>query len=234
MLFSIRPSKQSAIALVVTIASAFALSGCIKLDMDMKVKGDTKIDGTMIVAFNEELMKSFEGMAGSMDTSKKKSKTPTTKQKSFEEQTKDGVKQAQAGLPKGSTAKLYKKSGWLGQEITFKGQDASKVLELGNDTTSKAGGSTGNATDNKSTLSITKVGGKMILKGKLDMGGDTGTDSSGLDLGSMMKTMKPEMRIRFTFPGKVIKSNGKVSGKSVTWVPVLGKNLTMTAEANAS
>ena len=207
--------------LALGLALVTALTGCLKLDIDGKVRTDTKIDGKMIVGFSDQML----DLMGSLDDSGKgKSKGDLIKE----------LQKPTGKLPAGVTSKGYRKNGFVGQEITFKGQDASKVLELGNDTTSKAGGSTGNATDNKSTLSITKVGGKMILKGKLDMGGDTGTDSSGLDLGSMMKTMKPEMRIRFTFPGTVIKSNGKVSGKSVTWVPVLGKNLTMTAEANAS
>ena len=232
MLFSIRPSKQSAIALVVTIASAFALSGCIKLDMDMKVKGDTKIDGTMIVAFNEELMKSFEGMAGSMDTSKKKSKTPTTKQKSFEEQTKDGVKQAQAGLPKGSTAKLYKKSGWLGQEITFKDVDAAVLMSAG-----LSAGSTGGPSTDASRLKIVKKGDSLTLDGVLDMGGGTGDGTdAGMDMSGMMAGAKPELRVKFTFPGRVqsASAGGKISGNSVTWTPEFGKKLILKATAKAN
>ena len=231
MLFTPRPSRRSLTAIAVTVASAFALSGCIKLDIDMKVKSDTKLDGTMIVAFNEQVMKSFEGMAEGMSTSKTKSKTPTTKAKSFEQQTKDGVKEAQAKLPKGSSVKLYKQKGWLGQEISFKGVDASLVLGAG-----LSAGATG-ASNDTSKLKITKSGDSMILDGVLDMGGGTGDSTdSGMDMSGLMSGGKPELRVKFTFPGKVSSASkgGKISGNSVTWTPEFGKKLVMKATAKAS
>ncbi len=232
MLFSHRPSQRSLAAIAVSVASAFALSGCIKLDMDMKVKSDTKVDGTMIVAFNEELMKSFEGMAEGMTDTTKKSKTPTTKQKSFEEQTKDGVKEAQASLPKGSSAKLYKKNGWLGQEITLKNVDAAVLMSAG----LGAGSTAGSSTDT-SKLKISKSGDTLTLDGVLDMGGDTGDGAdAGMDMTGMMSGAKPEMRVKFSFPGKVTSASkgGKISGNSVTWTPEFGKKLVMKATAKAS
>lgn len=231
MLFTPRPSRRSLTAIAVTVASAFALSGCIKLDIDMKVKSDTKLDGTMIVAFNEQVMKSFEGMADGMSTSNTKSKTPTTKAKSFEQQTKDGVKEAQAKLPKGSSVKLYKQKGWLGQEISFKGVDASLVLGAGLNA-----GATGTSNDT-SKLKITKSGDSMILDGVLDMGGGTGDSTdSGMDMSGLMSGGKPELRVKFTFPGKVSSASkgGKISGNSVTWTPEFGKKLVMKATAKAS
>lgn len=42
------------------------------------------------------------------------------------------------------------------------------------------------------------------------------------------------MRIKLTFPGEVIKSNGDVSGRSVTWHPKPGGNLDLTAAARDS
>ena len=231
MLFTPRLSRRSVTAIAVTVASAFALSGCIKLDIDMKVKSDTKLDGTMIVAFNEQVMKSFEGMAEGMSTSKTKSKTPTTKAKSFEQQTKDGVKEAQAKLPKGSSVKLYKQKGWLGQEISFKGVDASLVLGAGLNA-----GATGTSNDT-SKLKITKSGDSMILDGVLDMGGGTGDSTdSGMDMSGLMSGGKPELRVKFTFPGKVSSASkgGKISGNSVTWTPEFGKKLVMKATAKAS
>ena len=212
-------------ALAITAVAAFALSGCIKLDMDMKVKADTKIDGTMIVAFNEEAMKSMEGMMDGLGD--KKSKTKTTKQKSFEQQTKDGVKDAQAKLPKGSTAKLYKKDGWLGQEITFSNVDAEVALGAG-----LGAGSTTGSTSSTDTLKVTKVGNTLQLNGSLDLGGGTG-DSSGADMSGMMGATKPELRIKFSFPGNVTSASkgGKISGKSVTWTPKFGEKLILKAVA---
>ena len=64
--------------------------------------------------------------------------------------------------------------------------------------------------------------------------GDSSNDDLTKSMMKGLKSAKPELRIKFTFPGKVLKSNGKISGNSVTWTPELGKNLTMTAEAKAS
>lgn len=218
-------------ALLATTISAFALSGCIKLDMDMKVRADTKVDGTMVVAFSEETMKAFEGMsAGLVD---KKSKTPTTKQKSFEQQTKDSVKEAQAKLPKGSTVKLYKKDGWIGQEIKISGVDAATALNAG----TSAGSTTGPASD-ANKLSIVKKGDTLELNGELDLAGAGGTGDSteGPDMSAMMGATKPELRVKFSFPGKVMSASkgGKISGNSVTWTPVFGKKLVMKAVAKAN
>ena len=219
-------------ALLLTGVTAFALSGCIKLDMDMKVRADTKVDGTMVVAFSEETMKMFESMgAGMVD---KNAKTPTTKQKSFEQQTKDGVKETQAKLPKGSSVKLYKKDGWIGQEIKFSAVDPGVALNAG----TSAGASGGSAT-NTNKLSIVKKGDTLELNGVLDMGGDTGATGSDAGLGdmsAMMGSTKPELRVKFSFPGKVTSASkgGKISGNSVTWTPEFGKKLIMKAVAKAN
>lgn len=197
--------------------------------MDMKVRADTKVDGTMVVAFSEETMKMFESMgAGLVD---KNSKTPTTKQKSFEQQTKDSIKESQAKLPKGSTVKLYKKDGWIGQEIKFNGVDAATALSAG----TSAGSGTG-TTANANTLTIVKKGDMLELNGVLDMAGGTGDSAGGPDMSAMMGSTKPELRVKFTFPGKVAKASpgGKISGNSVTWTPAFGKKLVMKATAKAN
>jgi hypothetical protein len=219
---------RSAKALAITAGAAFALSGCIKLDMDMKVKADTKIDGTMIVAFNEEAMKSMEGMMEGLGD--KNSKTPTTKAKSFEQQTKDGVKEAQAKLPKGSSVKLYKKDGWLGQEIKFSNVDANTALGAG-----LGAGATTGSTSSSDTLKVTKKGNTLELSGSLDLGGGTG-DTGGADMSGLMGASKPELRIKFSFPGKVTSASkgGKISGNSVTWTPKFGEKVVLKAVANAS
>jgi hypothetical protein len=220
---------RTAKALAITAGAAFALSGCIKLDMDMKVKADTKIDGTMIVAFNEEAMKSMESMmAGMGDTN---SKTPTTKPKSFEQQMKDSVKESQADLPKGSSTKLYKKDGWLGQEIKFSNVDANVALGAGMSAGSATGGTSSSSTD---TLKITKKGNTLEMNGSLDLGG--GSETGGGDMTGLMGAAKPELRIKFSFPGKVTSASkgGKISGNSVTWTPKFGEKVILKATANAS
>jgi hypothetical protein len=193
------------------------LSGCIKYDVDMKVKADTTLDGTMIVAMTEQALAALEDFEFDSDS-------PTTKPKpDFEAQAKEDAKKLQAKLPKGSTAKLYKKGGFIGQEISFKGVPAESVLEIAVDEEDSDD-------DSDSSLKVTKSGDKLILEGFLDFGQ---TDEGGFDPGAF--GAKPEMRLKFTFPGKVTKASagGKISGKSVVWTPKFGENLTFTATANA-
>ena len=55
-------------------------------------------------------------------------------------------------------------------------------------------------------------------------------------MSAMMGATKPELRVKFSFPGKVMSASkgGKISGNSVTWTPVFGKKLVMKAVAKAN
>ena len=212
--------------IVPALGLTLALTGCIKLDIDGKVNGDGKVDGTMVVGFNKQFMDMMTSMA-SLDS------TPGKKPQSADDMWKKAI--VDAKKTKGVTdAKRYSKGGFDGLQISFKGIAPSQVINLGNESTSAASTDT---TPSKSKLTIVKKGDTMVMSGLLDMGGSSGDSSNDELTKSMMqgmKSAKPELRIKFTFPGKVLKSNGKISGKSVTWTPELGKNLTMTAEAKAS
>ena len=215
--------------LIPGLVALVALSGCIKLDIDGKVQPDGKVDGTMVVGFNSTFMAMLTSM-GSIDT------TPGKKPATADSMWADAITKAKK-TPGVTKASRYKKNGFDGLQLDFKGLPASQVISLGNASTSAASSS---GTPSKSKLTIVRKGDTLVLTGLLDMGGSTGSGTgSGSDeltksLSSAMKGSKPELRIKFTFPGSVIKSNGKISGKSVTWTPEMGKNLTMTAEAKVS
>ena len=222
--------------LIPGLGLALALSGCLKLDIDGKVGTDGKVDGTMVVGFNSQMMAMLSSMS-SLDS------TPGKKPQSADDIWRKAV--VDAKKTKGVTdAKRYKKNGFDGLQISFKGVSPEQVINLGNDSTNVASTANRNETPSKSKLTIVRKGDTMVLNGVLDMGGGTaggGGGTGGLDTGDLTKSMagalkaaKPELRIKFTFPGNVSKSNGKISGHSVTWTPELGKNLTMTAEAKAS
>lgn len=217
--------------LIPGLGLALALSGCLKLDIDGKVGTDGKVDGTMVVGFNSQMMAMLSSMS-SLDS------TPGKKPQSADDIWKKAV--VDAKKTKGVTdAKRYKKNGFDGLQISFKGVSPEQVINLGNDSTNVASTANRNATPSKSKLTIVRKGDNMVLNGVLDMGGGSpgagaGTDDLTKSMAGAFKASKPELRIKFTFPGNVSKSNGKISGHSVTWTPELGKNLTMTAEAKAS
>jgi hypothetical protein len=79
------------------------------------------------------------------------------------------------------------------------------------------GGATGSTSGSKTTAA------------KKTTGKATATTADP-QLDAMMSAMgKPELRFSITFPGSVTKHNGKLSGKTVTWTPTFGDNITMSA-----
>ena len=209
------------------LVALVALSGCLKLDIDAKVRSDAKVDGTMIVGLSHDMMTMLDSLSA-LDT------TPSKTPKSSKDQWAEAAKRIKktAGV---TDARPYHQDGFDGVQLDFKAVSPAQVINLGNDSTSVAN-PTGSQTKGKSTMSIVKTGDTFVLKGVLDLGQTSakGTLGNGDALTKeMLKGSKPQLRVRFTFPGNVIKSNGKISGKSVTWTPVLGKDLVMTAEAKA-
>lgn len=227
------------------IALVAALTGCIKVDEDLTVRKDGKVDGTAIVAFSKDFVSMIDSLGNSMGSSSGSGSATTKKQKSFEEQLRnpDPIK----GLPAGATAKstFYKQGDWIGSKITFKGVPADKLKDLDTTASAASGGSSSDGQD----FSLTKEGGNWHFRMVMDMSsagaglGETTTTVKGqkpakgvtttspLDMSAMFGAIKAEMRIKVTFPGKVIKSNGKVSGNSVTWTPAFGKKVIMDAVA---
>lgn len=223
------------------LALVLTLTGCIKLDEDLTVRKDGKIDGTAIIAFSKDFVGIIDSMGGSFGSSSE-SGSKTTKPKSFEEQMKHPS--APKGLPPGATAKatFYKEGNWIGNKIVFKGVPADKLDQL--DTTSSA--ATGGSSSDGQTFKLTREGSNWHFRAVMDMssGGETTTTVKGqkrvkgattttpdFDMSAMFGNMKADIRIKVTFPGKVIKANGKVKGNSVTWTPQLGKKITMDAIA---
>ena len=199
------------------VALLAGLSGCMKIDMDMKVKSNEKIDGTAILAFSDQLL-SLTGQ----------SKADFVK----------SMKDDQEELPKGSKVETYDKDGFIGQKITFKDLPASefgKATSAGAKTAGTATGSDGSGDDMK----LVKEGGNWKFTGDMDLSDSLGMTGSKPKKGepdpaAMMKGIK--IKIKMTFPGKIIKTDkdAKVSGKTVTWEPKFGQNVQMLAIAKTS
>lgn len=211
--------RRKLFAAVATVGLVSLLSGCIKMDMDMKLSKDEKISGTMIVGFQKSLLE----MMG----------------QTKEEFLKD-MKMGE-GMPKGSKVKTYDKDGYIGQEVSFKDLPASELNNLGNAAKGATAAAGGDAkSSSKDDLKLAKVKGKWVMTGTMDLSaaaGDTGgakPKAGEPDMSALMKGFK--IRIKMTFPGKVVEHDkwGKVKGNSVEWNPKAGEKVVMKVVANVS
>lgn len=185
---------------VLAIALLFALSGCVKLDMDMNVRADNTVDGTLIVAVDKELLRA----------------TGQTEADFLKQVETQGPFSAKDRPKHGSfSQRPYNAGGKIGQAYTFTGVPLSEF----------GGGADG--------LSIIRRGDRFFVTGVVDMTTDTPTDPQEKAIAERFKKTA-ETRIRMTFPGEVLKSNGKIDGRSVTWHPKIGEKTTLTAEARTS
>jgi hypothetical protein len=193
------------------------LSGCMKIDMDMKVKSNEKIDGSAILAFSDQLL----ALTGQSKAEFLKS-----------------MKDDQEDLPKGSKVENYDKDGFIGQKIIFKDLPVSefgKATSAGAKTAGTATGSDSSGDD----MTLVKEGGNWKFTGDMNLSDTLGVSGAKPKKGepdpsAMMKGIK--IKIKMTFPGKIIKTDkdAKVSGKTVTWEPKFGQNVQMLAIAKTS
>lgn len=201
--------RRSALAL----AAVVALSGCVKMDMDLKLGKDEKVSGTMIVAFASEMLT----MMGQ------------TEKQFLADMNKDNT-----DLPKGASTKTYKKDGWIGMEYKFSGVPAKEFSSVTQGASAVTASSTGSSGDD---FNLVKVGGKWRFVGSLDASGSSESDSSGMDPTAMMSMFKnkPELRIKMSFPKKPSRcgkdKTAKISGNSAEWSPKIGQKVVMCAEA---
>lgn len=195
------------------MALAVALSGCIKMDMDMSVSKDEKINGSVVLALSKQLL----DLSGQ------------TKAEVVKSMQKDWPK-----LPRGSKPEVYDSDGFIGQKVSFKDLPASdfgKVMQ-------SVGSS--NPTGGGDDITLVKENGSWKFTGTMDLsadltGGAGGTDKKSKDNASaLLKGLK--IKIKMTFPGSITKhdKDGKVSGKSITWEPKAPQKVVMLAIAKTS
>lgn len=208
------------------VAGVFALTGCIKMDMDMKLSSDDKVTGSVIVGFSAEAIKAM-------------GQNPAEFARQL---VGDAQKEQQNKLPAGASVNVtpYNKGGFAGIETAFKNVPISE-LPRATGAATEAAASIGGSSSGGDDLKIVRKGDTYVFTGVMnlsDMGGDTGTTVKGARTTTTMgipgidmsKLGKAELRIALTFPGTVTKHNGKLSGKTVTWTPVMGKKTVMNAE----
>ncbi len=209
--------RRKMFAAAATVGLVTLLSGCIKMDMDMKLSKDEKIAGTMIVGFQKSLLE----MMG----------------ESKEEFLKD-MKLGE-GMPKGSKVKTYDKDGFIGQEVSFRDLPAAEFNNLGKAAKGATAAASGDPASSKDDLKLAKIKGKWVMTGTMDLSSAASTGGAKPkagepDMSALMKGFK--IRIKMTFPGKIVEHDkwGKVKGNSVEWNPKAGEKVVMKVVANAS
>ena len=194
-------------------AAVLALSGCIKLDMDMKLGKNEKLNGTFIVGVSTQLLT----LAGQTKADIIKS-----------------MKESSSDIPKGAKVETYDKDGYIGQKITFKDLPASEFSKLNGAAAGATAAAGGAASSSGNDLKLAKVKGNWQFSGTIDL--SSGSDSSTPDLSALGKAATPSVRIKMTFPGKILKHDkfGKVDGNTVTWTPKTGQKVVMLVVAETS
>ncbi|MDQ6875350.1 MAG: hypothetical protein M3042_09865 [Actinomycetota bacterium] len=191
-----RVLAQSAVAAVALLG----LSGCVKLDMDLKVRANSRVDGTVIIAVDKRIL----DVAG-------QSQTDFRKQLESQGPFSGSDRPSQGSF----SQHPYQADGRVGETYTFSGVPLAQF----------AGRNSG--------LKISRRGDRFFVSGLLDL---TGGSSNNLQQQEIARRLaaSAQTRIRITFPGEVLHSNGKIDGRSVTWHPKLGEKTPLTAEARTT
>lgn len=137
---------------LVTVLGLVVLSGCFKLDADFTVNADETVDGTMIVALDEE----FSDMMSSMGEG-------STGEDEFFSDPED--------LPEGAEVEDYAEDGFVGQKVTFEGVTLEEMMSSADED--------GEVTDE---WSLTHEGDEFVFEGSFDLSSaeDEAMDMSAL------------------------------------------------------
>ena len=110
------------------------------------------------------------------------------------------------------TQKPYDDGDFIGTEVTFSDVPLSSFAEEGTE----------------ESLRFVREGDEFVVTGNMDM-----TDSGGMEgLGAGMANSF-DVQISVTFPGAVSEHNGELSGRTVTWKPVVGETNPINARGSA-
>jgi len=186
-----------------------ALSGCMKVDIDLKLKSNSTVDGTMILAMNASLAQ----LAG---------QDP----KALADDLNKQVLAGENG-PKNARTEAYSDGTFVGTKITFLDEPISTF----NGSSASPDASPTADTTGSDDLKIVRDGHDFVFTGSFDataasIGVDTGTDLSSLASGA-------QLVVAITFPGEVKEHNGTLKDRTVTWTPKVGEKTDMHARGSA-
>lgn len=190
-------------ATAVLMASAlFLLSGCFTMKMDLTVNDDQTVDGTMIMAVDDEM---FAMMGDDAES------------EMFGEE----------DLPDGAKVEDYEQDGRKGKKVTFSNV---KVSELSESMADGESDFKLEHDGDEYVFTATMNPGDMSGAGSDDSSGDAEFDKQMQQMMERMFE-DADVSIALTFPGPVKDTNGKKDGNSVSWDVDLTKPAELRAVA---
>jgi hypothetical protein len=191
------------------LATAVALSGCVKADLDARISKEGTVKGVFVLAFSNEVL-AFIGQ----------DRASVLRE----------VRAAAATQAPGVKVEVVDDGSYVGERITFDelpAEDFGPTVAALARMTGPVGASV--AQDFK----LEKTNTRWKFFGTVDLTGDKFgvSGENGVDPNMPKRTFKMSMRI--TFPGRVLAKdrNAKVKGRSITWTPKLGEIMQMQALA---
>lgn len=196
--------KMRILRIAVVAVLALALSGCVKLDMNLAVQPDNTVDGAVVLAVDKKL----QGMAGGNLSDLLNQGTTTqpaqgqVSQQPYDDGTYAGTQMNFTGVPISQF-----QSGSNGNDLSIT-RDGDTFRVSGTLDMSTAGGTSGGSS------------------------GGSSASAAPIDLSALGAS--PQLRVRLTFPGDVLSANGVVDGRTVTWTPKAGEKIALQAVASAT
>ncbi len=215
-----RTGAVMALAMILTVV----LTGCLKMDMDLQVRADDTVDGTMVIAFDSTLL----------------SATGQDPADAVQELLGSGSIVPSPG-PGAVSAQPYNQDGKIGEEYTLTGVPITQFAAKPGDDSTLVITRTGDTFTVSGEMDLsstgTSSGGTPAPSGTADAVAFTDDSPSAapslpFDPSALLGSI--DVRVRITFPGEVISANGAIDGTSVTWTPKAGEKVTLQAVARAS
>jgi len=199
--------KMRILRIAAVAALALALSGCVKLDMNLAVQPDNTVDGAVVLAVDKKL----QGMAGGNLSDLLNQGTTT-------QPTQGHV-----------TQQPYDDGTYAGTQMNFSGVPISQFRSgsSGNDLSITRDGDTFRVSG---TLDMSTAGGTSGASS----GGSPGGSASAAPIDLSALGASPQLRVRLSFPGDVLSANGVIDGRTVTWTPKPGEKIALQAVASAT
>lgn len=179
------------------------LSGCFTLRMDLQLRADDTVDGSVALAFDEQVAEQAGGEKALIDALVD-GKTPL-----FDEPPSGG----------GVEVKEYRQDERVGVEYVLSAVPISDF--------STAVGSREGAIRE---FAIQRVGDTFVVDGKVNVQAFLGAANS---VSTVEALDAADLSISLTFPGMVIESNGTVNGNTVTWTPPVDSAFVIHAVGDA-
>lgn len=138
-------------SVLITVLGMLLLSGCFKIDADFTVNSDETVDGTMIVAVEQDFLDAMGELGGESEDGGDLITNPED-------------------LPEGTEVEDYDEDGYVGQKVTFEGVTLDEMMSSMDE---------GDAAADE--WSLTHEGDEFVFEGTMDMtSGEDEIDMSGM------------------------------------------------------